>query len=335
MANIRDIAKRAGVSTATVSRALATPGVVTAKTRALVEAAVRDLDYKPNALASSLRRLRTENIVVVVPDIHNPFFSGVVQGIEHVAHTHGHKVLLGESQNSQQRLDTYAAMLVRKEADGLILLGALLPSIVERAVSAGVVPPVPIVMACEYFTGLQAPTVRIDNVAAAATATEHLLQLGHRRIAMITGPSGNPLVKDRLKGYRQQLAKADVTVPAEYVARGDFTLQSGYQAMQKLFALPQKPTAVFCANDEMAMGAIRAAKDAGKRVPQDLSVVGFDDIQFAEYYDPPLTTIRQPRREIGETAMRLILDVFAKRNAPTTVVLPHALVVRGSTKALR
>jgi LacI family transcriptional regulator, repressor for deo operon, udp, cdd, tsx, nupC, and nupG len=323
------------VSTATVSRALAMPGVVTPKTRARVEAAVRDLDYKPNALASSLRRLRTENIVVVVPDIYNPFFSGVVQGIEHVAHTHGHKVLLGESQNNQQRLDTYAAMLVRKEADGLILLGALLPSIAERAVSAGVPPPVPIVMACEYFAGLQAPNVRIDNVAAAAAATDHLLQLGHRRIAMITGPSGDPLVKDRLKGYRQQLARADVAVPADYVARGDFTLQSGYQAMQKLFALAQKPTAVFCANDEMAMGAIRAAKDAGKRVPQDLSVVGFDDIQFAEYYDPPLTTIRQPRREIGETAMRLILDVFAKRNAPTSVVLPHALVVRGSTKALR
>ena len=311
------------------------PDVVTPKTRALVEAAVRDLDYKPNALASSLRRLKTENIIVVVPDIHNPFFSGVVQGIEHIAHKHGHKVLLGESQNNQQRLDTYAAMLVRKEADGLILLGALLPSIVERAVAAGVTPPVPIVMACEYFAGLQAPNVRIDNVAAAAAATDHLLQLGHRRIAMITGPSSNPLVKDRLKGYRQQLVKADVTVPTEFVARGDFTLQSGYQAMQKLYALPHKPTAVFCANDEMAMGAIRAVKDAGKRVPQDVSIVGFDDIQFAEYYDPPLTTIRQPRREIGETAMRLILDVFAKRNAPTSVVLPHALVIRGSTKALR
>lgn len=311
------------------------PDVVTAKTRARVEAAVRDLDYKPNALASSLRRLRTENIIVVVPDIHNPFFSGVVQGIEHIAHAHGHKVLLGETQNSQQRLDTYAAMLVRKEADGLILLGALLPSVVQRAVASGEPPPVPIVMACEYFAGLQAPNVRIDNVAAAAAATDHLLQLGHRRIAMISGPSGNPLVKDRLKGYRQQLAKADITVPAEFVGRGDFTLQSGYHAMQKLLALTHKPTAVFCANDEMAMGAIRAAKDAGKRVPQDLSVVGFDDIQFAEYYDPPLTTIRQPRREIGETAMRLILDVFAKRNAPTSVVLPHVLVVRGSTSALR
>jgi LacI family repressor for deo operon, udp, cdd, tsx, nupC, and nupG len=335
VANIKDIAKLAGVSTATVSRTLAMPDVVAPETRARVEAAVRKLDYKPNALASSLRRRRTENIVVVVPDIHNPFFSGVVQGIEHVAHGHGHKVLLGESQNNQQRLDSYAAMLGSKEADGLILLGALLPTSIERAVAAGEPPPAPIVMACEYFAGLQAPNVRIDNVAAAAAATEHLLQLGHRRIAMITGPSGNPLVKDRVKGYRQQMAKAEIAVPADYVARGDFTLESGYHAMQKLFALSHKPTAVFCANDEMAMGAIRAAKEAGKRVPQELSVVGFDDIRFAEYYDPPLTTIRQPQREIGETAMRLILDVFAKRNAPTSVVLPHALVIRGSTKALR
>lgn len=335
MANIRDIAKLAGVSTATVSRTLATPAIVMPETRAKVEAAVRKLDYKPNALASSLRRRRTENIVVVVPDIHNPFFSGVVQGIEHVAHGHGHKVLLGESQNSQQRLDTYAEMLDSKEADGLILLGALLPTGIANAVAAGEAPHVPIVMACEYFVGLQAPNVRIDNAAAAAAATEHLLQLGHRRIAMITGPSGNPLVKDRIKGYRAQMAKAELAVPADYVARGDFTVESGHHAMKKLLALSHKPTAVFCANDEMAMGAIRAVKDSGRRVPQDLSVVGFDDIRFAEYVDPPLTTIRQPQREIGETAMRLILDVFAKRNAPTSVVLPHTLVVRGSTKALR
>lgn len=335
LATIKDIAKLAGVSTATVSRTLATPDVVAPDTRARVEAAVRKLDYMPNALASGLRRRRTENIIVVVPDIHNPFFSGVVQGIEHVAHGHGHKVLLGESQHSQVRLDSYAAMLVSKEADGLILLGALLPTSVERAVAAHEPPPMPIVMACEYFAGLQAPNVRIDNVAAAAAATDHLVHLGHRRIAMITGPSGNPLVKDRVKGYRQQMAKADLPVPADFVARGDFTVESGYHAMQKLLAHAHKPTAVFCANDEMAMGAIRAAKEAGKRVPHDLSVVGFDDIRFAEYFDPPLTTIRQPQREIGETAMRLILDVFAKRNAPTSVVLPHALVVRGSTKALR
>ena len=335
MANIRDIAKLAGVSTATVSRTLATPEVVMPETRAKVEAAVRELDYRPNALASNLRKRRTQNIVVVVPYIHNPFFSGVVQGIEHVAHGHGHKVLLGESQNNQQRLDTYADMLESKEADGLILLGALLPTSIARAVDAGEVPAVPIVMACEYFPGLRAPNVRIDNVAAAAAATEHLVQLGHKRVAMITGPSGNPLVKDRVKGYRLQMAKAGLTVPADYVARGDFSVESGYHAMQRLLALTHKPTAVFCANDEMAMGAIRAAREAGRRVPLDLSVVGFDDIRFAEYFDPPLTTIRQPHREIGETAMRLILDVFAKRNALTSVVLPHALVVRGSTKALR
>ena len=335
MANIRDIAKLAGVSTATVSRTLATPEVVMPETRAKVEAAVRELDYRPNALASNLRKRRTQNIVVVVPYIHNPFFSGVVQGIEHVAHGHGHKVLLGESQNNQQRLDTYADMLESKEADGLILLGALLPTSIARAVDAGEVPAVPIVMACEYFPGLRAPNVRIDNVAAAAAATEHLVQLGHKRVAMITGPSGNPLVKDRVKGYRLQMAKAGLTVPADYVARGDFSVESGYHAMQRLLALTHKPTAVFCANDEMAMGAIRAAREAGRRVPLDLYVVGFDDIRFAEYFDPPLTTIRQPHREIGETAMRLILDVFAKRNAPTSVVLPHALVVRGSTKALR
>lgn len=335
MANIRDIAKRAGVSTATVSRTLSAPASVKPATRARVEAAVSKLDYMPNAVASSLRRRRTENIVVIVPDIHNPFFSGIVQGIEHVAHRHGHKVLLGESQDNQPRIDKYADMLVRREADGLILLGARLPTSVARAVAASEPPRMPIVTACEYVVGLQAPNVRIDNVAAAAAATEHLLKLGHRKIATITGPYSNPIVKDRVTGFRQQMRRASVAVTAAYVVRGDFSLESGYHAMQGLLALEEVPTAVFCANDEMAMGAIRAAKESGRRVPQDLSVVGFDDIRFAEYVDPPLTTIRQPQREIGETAMRLILDVFEKRSGPSTVVLPHSLIIRGSTQALR
>lgn len=330
MANIRDIARFAGVSTATVSRTLSSPDLVKPSTRARVEAAVRKQGYLPNAVASSLRRRRTENIVVIVPDIQNPFFSSIVQGIENVAHRYNHKVLLGESQDCQARVDRYADMLVRREADGLILLGARLPSSVSEAVRGS--RPIPIVTACEYVPGLRAPNVRIDNVAAAAAAILHLVRLGHRRIATITGPMSNPIVKDRLRGYRQQMARAKLAQPTSYRVAGDFTLESGYRGMQQLLALPKGPTAVFCANDEMAMGAIRAVKESGGRVPDDISIVGFDDLRFAEYFDPPLTTIRQPRHEIGETAMRLILDVFAGRARAKTVVLPHQLIVRGSTR---
>lgn len=332
MPNIRDIAKRAQVSVATVSRALKRPEVVAAGTRARVESAIAELGYRPNALASGLRRQRSENIIVVVPFINNPFFATVVQGIENVAHASGYKVLLGESQDRLERLDTYAAMLVSKEADGLILLGSLLPTVVREAVERGSRPNLRIVMACEYFPGLQAPNVRIDNVEAAGLATDHLVQLGHRRIAHITGPVQNPLSKDRLRGFKARLARSKLKLPAEYVVRGDFSAASGYTAMQKLLTLPSRPTAVFCANDEMAMGAVKAIREARLKVPDDLSVVGFDNIHFCEFVEPPLTTIGQPRSEIGETAMRLMLDVFNDRRAPTSVVLPHTLIVRGSTR---
>jgi LacI family repressor for deo operon, udp, cdd, tsx, nupC, and nupG len=331
VANIRDIARLAGVSTATVSRTLARPQVVAPETRARVEAAVARLQYAPNALARGLRRQKSGNIVVVVPDIQNPFFATVVQGIENVAHAHGYKVLLGESQNRLERLDSYWSMTERKEADGLILLGALVPTALGKAAAAGQVPSVPAVMACEYLTGLRAPNVRIDNAAAAAGAIEHLVALGHARIAVIAGPAANPLVKDRLKGARQALAGHGLPLAPDAVARGDFSVESGYLAMQKL--LDGKWTAIACHNDEMAIGAIRALREAGRRVPQDVSVVGFDDIRFAQFADPPLTTVRQPQREIGETAMRLVIDLFAGRQAASQVVLPYELVVRESTRA--
>jgi LacI family transcriptional regulator, repressor for deo operon, udp, cdd, tsx, nupC, and nupG len=335
MPDIRDIAKKAGVSVATVSRALRRPEVVAPETRARVEAAIAEIGYRPNAMASGLRRQRSNNIVVVVPYINNPFFAHVIQGIENVAHANGHKVLLGESQNSLVRLDSYARMQTSKEAEGLILLGALLPTVVREAMIRGEPPPLPLVMACEYVAGLAAPDVRIDNVEAAALATEHLVALGHRRIAHISGPPQNPLSRDRLKGFKARIGRAGLKLPAAFVARGDFSAASGYAAMRGLLALSARPTAVFCANDEMAMGAIHAAREAKLSVPGDVSLVGFDNIHFSEYVEPPLTTIAQPRLEIGETAMRLMLDVFSGRKTPATVVLPHSLVVRGSTRRLK
>jgi LacI family repressor for deo operon, udp, cdd, tsx, nupC, and nupG len=335
MATIRDIAKLARVSVATVSRSLKMPDLVAPATRDRVQAAVDRLGYKPNALARGFRRQRSEAIVVVVPYIHNPFYASVVQGIGNVAHANGYRVLLGESQDSQPRLDTYALMLDSKEADGLILLGALLPSVIGRDQARSGRTRLPLVMACEYFPGLDAPTVRIDNVKAAAAAADHLIQLGHRRIANITGPQRNPLSRDRLKGFQAQMARAKLAVPRKYIVHGDFTAHSGYVAMKRLLDLPSRPTAVTCANDEMAMGALKAIKERRLSVPNDISVIGFDNIRFSEFCDPPLTTIAQPQVEIGETAMRLMLEVIAGRATATTVVLPYTLVLRASTHKAR
>lgn len=335
MTNIRDIARLAGVSVATVSRALAKPGVVRPATIEKVKQAIAALDYSPNLVASSLRRQRSDNIIVVVPNIHNPFYSGVVQGIENIAHDNGYKILLGETQNNQERLDRYTAMLTSKGADGLILLGSRLPTIVQESLAEDREPPIPLVLACERFDGLSSPSVEIDNIAASRLATEHLIDLGHKRIATISGPKDNPLSGDRLQGYRDALKTAHIRFERNLVVEGDFSIRSGYIAMTRLLARDVRPTAIFCANDEMAIGAQKAAREAGLKMPGDLAIIGFDDIRFAEYAEPPLTTIAQPTVEIGEAAMRLMISVLDGTAAQgERIVLPHELVKRASAGPL-
>lgn len=335
MPTIKDVARVARVSVATVSRALATPGTVKPATREKVEAAIKRTGYRPNALASRLRRQKSDSIVVVVPSIHNPFFSNVIRGIENLAHLSGYKVLLGESQSNQDRLDSYAGMLARKEADGLILLGALLPSLLKDPVR-NTAKPHPIVSACEYFEQIQLPNVRIDNVAAAEMATDHLIRLGHARIAKITGPMHNPLSRDRMSGFQRSMERAKLPIDTQLIVNGDFSAPSGYAAMKLLLGKPDRPTAVFCANDEMAIGACRAIKETRIRIPRDISIIGFDDIRFSGYCDPPLTTIHQPQAAIGEMAMQLMIEMLqnpldAIAEPPRTIVLPHSLIVRAST----
>jgi LacI family repressor for deo operon, udp, cdd, tsx, nupC, and nupG len=328
MADIRTVAAAAGVSIATVSRVLKTPEVVTKATRDKVMAAVEATGYRPNALASGLRRAKSDNIVVVVPFIQNPFFSGVIQGIEGVAFAEGYQVLLGESQNDQQRLDSYAAMLRSKTADGLILLGAALPSHLSEKT--------PLVLACEYFPDHRIPAIHIDNEAAAKEATEHLLSLGHRRIGKITGPLDNPLSRDRLAGYRAALAQAGIAYDEELVAEGSFDVESGHAAMTRLLDLKVPPSAVFSSSDEMAIGALKAAREHGKRVPDDLSLVGFDGIRFADFCDPPLTTVVQPNVEIGAAAARMMISILrGGAAAPDDIVLPAQLLIRQSTGPFR
>ena len=332
MTTIRDIARHAGVSVTTVSRTLREPEAVRPAKRDRVNQAIAELKYVPNAIAQQLRRPRAEAIIVIVPAIDNPFFSGIIQSIENVAHALGYRVLIGESQGKQERLDHYADMVTARVADGLILLGSLLPSTVSAAMQAGRPGPIPLVLACERFDGLDCPNVVIDNVAAAKAAVDHLVACGRRRIATITGPMGNSLCQDRLAGYRLALAEAGLSAAPGWAEEGDFSVESGHLAMARLLAHEVRPDAVFCANDEMAIGAIRAAAAVNLAVPGDVAVVGFDDLRFGAFATPPLTTIRQPTTCIGETAMRMLDAVLHKRTlTERRVVLPYELVVRGSS----
>ncbi|AMX82223.1 LacI family transcriptional regulator [Geobacillus subterraneus] len=329
MVRISDVAKLANVSTATVSRVLSNSGNVKKETTEKVLEAIRKLNYQPNMLARQLRKLETKTILVVVPDITNTFFSKVLRGIEHVAIENDYEVLLGDTGNNIERESGYLNILRQRKADGMILLTARLESHVLEEIASEF----PVVLACEYLEGSTIPTVSIDNISSARKATEYLIHLGHRRIGFISGPLNVILSRDRLKGFRQAMAQHGIPVESFLVQEGDFSFESGYNMMMKFLALDQPPTAVFASNDEMAIGAIKAIKSKGLRVPDDISVVGFDDIQFASIYEPALTTISQPMFEIGKKAMELLIKLINKDELEKSqYILEDQLVIRETCK---
>ncbi|WGL18393.1 LacI family DNA-binding transcriptional regulator [Microbulbifer bruguierae] len=347
MSNIRTVARLAGVSVATVSRTLAKPDLVSPRTRKKVLAAVDEAGYKPNLMAVQFRSRRTHNLVVLVPTIANPFFSRVITGIQERAREAGYQVLLCNTLGREEIERDYARMVQNFQADGVIQLRAFDPfSGLDEAEKgegkvkgkgkvrgkAGDQLP-PMVNACEVMRDCGYPSVQLNNRAAARAITDHLVRLGHRRIGLIKGPQRSPLTLERVAGYREALEAAGIAFDDSLLCPGDFTLQSGHRAAGTLITRDNPPTAIFCENDEMALGAMQRIKQAGLRVPQDISVAGFDDIAYASYSDPALTTIAQPAEEFGATAAQLLIDQLetASSGEPAQVVLPYDLKVRDST----
>lgn len=326
MVKITDVAKMANVSTATVSRVISNKRNVNSKTRERVLETINQLEYKPNRLASNLRKMSSKTVMVVVPDITNPFFSSILQGFKDVALENGYHVLLGDTGNSLEQERNFINLVKERVVDGVILTTARLPKEEILSVSQEI----PVVLACEYIDGFDIPTVSIDNVSAARQAVEYLISLGHRRIGMITGPLGVILSKDRVKGYYQALNLHEIPIDGVLIQEGNFSVKSGYETMLKLLALEAPPSAVFATNDEMAVGAIKAIKQKGLSVPKDISVIGFDDIPLCELIETELTTIVQPKYDMGYQAMRMMLSIIINKGNLTRkqIVLPHRLMVR-------
>lgn len=334
---IGDVARLAGVSTATVSRTLHSPEVVSEAARNAVLEAVRHTGYTQNTAAQSLRQRRAKAVLVLVPDIGNTFFSEILAGIERVASAAGLTILIGDTANDVRREEDFLRYLRNGRADGVLLLNGRLPPSVMASLDEGVGPPPPMVTISEALDRQIVPHVGIDNVAAAELAVRHLLDLGHRRIAHLCGPAENILTRQRLAGYRRAMAAAGLPAAGQSLLAGDFTAESGGRAAAQLLAMAERPSAIFCSNDEMAMGLISVLHARGMAVPRDLSVVGFDDIVFAKTYIPALTTIHQPRLAIGERAMSILLgllDGTAEREQ-SPALLDARLVVRESTATLR
>ena len=331
MPTIHDVAARAEVSTATVSRVLSNPEKVSEATRRRVLKAVDQLGYSPNAAAKSLRTLTTRKLLVTVPDIANPFFSLIIQGIEEAALREGYSVMLGDTHHDAQREERYGEMLLRREVDGLIFLGHSMSKSVGALMKKNQM--APIVNGCEYSPNLGVPSAHVDNEAAAYEAMSHLYGLGHRHIGVLTGPLASPLSRDRLRGA-QACAKENGASKQVMVVNGDFSIESGIAGAARLFAQPTPPTAVFCFNDEMAIGVLDYANRVGRSVPESLSVIGFDDIRFSRYMRPALTTISQPMLDIGRETVRLLLGVLQGTvTTPVSITLPHKLEIRSSTGA--
>lgn len=318
-ANIQDVARLAGVSTATVSRAISNPSVVSEGTRAAVFDAIRRTGYQVNLAAQNLRRQRTGAIVVLVPNLGNPFFSRILAGIEQTVARAGFSVLVVDTKQPHAKDQQIITYLHNTRADGLIVLDGSLPrDLLENPDISSGLPP--IVFACEWIANSNFSKVVIDNAAGAALAIRHLHELGHRQIGHIRGPQGNVLTDTRLEGTRMTLSELGLEIEPEWFFDGDFSLQSGADAAHAWLALEKRPTAMFCASDQMACGFISELSMNGYSVPGDVSVVGFDDIDIARRFIPPLTTIHQPRNAIGAEAAKLLIEHIGGDKAATPAV---------------
>lgn len=329
--SIKDIARAAGVSHSTVSRALNNSPLVSQATRERIWRLAQAMGYSPNAGARGLVMRRTCTVGVVVTTIADPWAAEVVEGIEEVAYDHGYSVILAASQDDPEREVSAVETLRSQRVDAVIVTSSRVGALHQKRLGAAGVPVILLNSHSQQLTP-QTFSVRVDDVHGGRLATEHLLALGHRRIAHVAGPVGHSTTADRLAGYRMALAGANIPFDPALVCAGTGRPPGGEQALAQLLALPERPTAVFCYNDMTAIGLLRAARLAGVNVPHDLAVVGFDDIPFAAYVAPSLTTIAQPKLEMGQRAMKMALALMANSaEHVSNIVLEGRLVVREST----
>jgi len=329
MVSIKDIARAANVSHSTVSRALRNSPLVNAGTRALIAKIADQKGYTVSAVARSLVTRRTNTIGVVVTSVANPFVGEVVAGIEEVALAQGYSLFLANCHADPNREMRVVRSFHERRVDGILVsssrVGALyVPMLAEMKV--------PIVLINNQHPGGDfVYSVRIDNLDSGRQATRHLAELGHRRIGYIGNQYGLQADTERYAGYRQILEEADLGFQPELVVHSAGAPEGGMRAMERLLALPEPPTAIFCYNDMMALGALRAAREHGFLVPRDLSVVGLDDLFLASYTDPPLTTVQQPKQQMGCLAATILLDLLAGGKPEVRVTMEGKLIVRQST----
>jgi len=329
MATMKQVAERAGVSTTTVSHVINRTRVVSKEVQDRVQAVIQELHYIPSAVARSLKNDKTHTLGMLVPNSSNPYFAELIQGIEDAAFRLGYNIILCNSYDDPKKQAAYIRVLLEKRIDGLILVSSGSDRELTRLLSDEKIPKV---LVDRELAGVRADFVETDHEQGGYLATKYLIELGHTDIACVSGPQDLLSSSARVAGYRRALRDAHIRPRADHLVYSDFTSRGGYEAFRKLLALKKRPTAVFAGNDLMAIGGICAAHAQGVQVPRDLSVVGYDDIALASYCNPPLTTISQPKRRIGELTAHILVDRLADVATPLRrELLQPALVARAST----
>ena len=330
---IRDVAREAGVSVATVSRVLNRSGPVHERTRLRILEVAERLRYVPDSAARSLITRRTGTLGVLLPDLYGEFFSEVIRGVDGAAQARGYHLLVSSSHANRSEV-VAALRAMRGRVDGLVVMS---PDIDAQGLHANLPESLPVVLLSCAVSGSAYDALNIDNFGGASAMVEHLLTLGHRRIAMIAGPARNHDANERLRGYRAALEAGGVEVRDEWVLPGDFTESGGHAAAGRFLELDPRPTALFAANDSMAIGAVSRLREAGLVVPDDVAVAGFDDIPIAAYVSPPLSSVQVAIAELGSRSVELLVEAIEEKNRHVRrqEVLPTRLVIRASCGAAR
>lgn len=324
---IRDVARQAGVSHQTVSRVINGSSDVLPETRAVVEAAIDELGYRPSAIARSMARGSTHTLATISPNLTDYTFASVVEGAELEARQHNYFVLSSSASDSQAFHELVDELVGHRRVDGLIVIN---PYADERFLHVPKNFPVVFVGARSHDE--EVCSISLDDEKAAFEATQHLTSLGHQRIAVVTGPMAEDCSQDRLEGFRRALGEAGISVDPSLVFEGDWSASSGRDALLDFIKKDNLPTAVFAQNDRMAMGVMRAARDVNLNVPGQLSVIGVDDMPLSSYFDPPLTTMQQDMPLIGREAIRKLMEILQNKTVkPSAIKLPAQLIVRQST----
>lgn len=333
--SINDVAKCAGVSKSTVSRILNDKGKFSKDTRDKVLQIVKKLNYRASMVARSLRNRRTKAVGLLLPDIVNPFFPEIMKGVEDVASENGYVVILCSSNEDSEKEFMYFHMFENRWIDGVIYSGVT--GTREEAQSIRLISEqeIPVVLMDREIEDYFASVVMIDNEKAAYDAATYCLELGHKRIGFIAAPLKVRIFEKRIEGYQKALQKYGIEFDESLVVEGDLTIKSGSKAAKQLVARRDPPTAIFASNDLMAIGAMKEIQGHGLKVPENISIIGFDDIRTASLVTPALTTIAQPKNEMGVEAMNLLIRMIEKKGASKSrVVLDTRLVVRKSVKRL-